>query len=457
MVCVALAWLSVASVAHAASQRTFVRSDGADVGSCSLAAPCRSFNYAIGQTNPGGEVIILDTAGYGTIVINKSIKVIGPAGVYGGISVLGGVNPTTGIVINAGDTDDITLRGLDVNGVAGAPPLPLIGIDIQNAGAVHIEKSSVGNFPEDGGVCIKLTTAKTVRLYVVDSFLRHCLTGVYANGSVVSASRSGVFIDNTRIERGFNANPLSASTGVWMQGFIALSLRNSMISRHTTAVQFDSGLANANNTLDIVNSELTQNTSGLLYSATANNGAGQIRISGSQITSTTNDAISLANSAVGRNTILTIGDSFIGVAARGVVLTNTSADTANARLMVDMDNTRVLNAGSVAIDVSSTPSGAKTRAIVRDSTLAHGPTIVKTRGPSAVNVSLIRSDVHNCSTVVDHGSGIVRLQSNHLAICDNDFVNSGSGNIVSDGQSVVDGIPNASGLVYITPTPVTLK
>ena len=40
--------------------------------------------------------------------INKSIKVIGPSGVYGGISVLGGgANPTTGIVINAAATDVI--------------------------------------------------------------------------------------------------------------------------------------------------------------------------------------------------------------------------------------------------------------------------------------------------------------------------------------------------------------
>ena len=90
-------------------------------------------------------------------MINKSIKVIGPSGVYGGISVLGGVgNPTTGVVINAGDNDDVILRGLDITGVPGGRPLPLIGIDIQNAGAVHIEKSSISNFPEDGGACIQV-------------------------------------------------------------------------------------------------------------------------------------------------------------------------------------------------------------------------------------------------------------------------------------------------------------
>ncbi|MEO8677139.1 MAG: hypothetical protein ABI569_16305, partial [Casimicrobiaceae bacterium] len=195
-----LVLLMAAGVAMAAlPQRTFVASYGLDTSpNCSLLAPCRSFNAAIAQTNAGGEVVILDTAGYGPMVINKSLKVIGPTGVYGGISVQGGVSAiTTGIVINAGDTDDITLRGLDVTGVPGGAALPLIGIDIQNAGAVHIEKSSVGNFPEDGGACINLATAKTMRVYIVDSFLRHCLTGIHANGNTVSPSRTGVFVDNT--------------------------------------------------------------------------------------------------------------------------------------------------------------------------------------------------------------------------------------------------------------------
>ena len=175
--------------------------------------------------------MILDTAAYGVMTINKSIKIIGPSGVYGGISVLGGANPTTGIVINAGDTDDITLRGLDVSGVPGAVgPFPLFGIDIQNAGAVHIEKSSIGGFPEDGGACIQAVTAKTVRVYIDDSMLRHCLVGVYANGNAVSASRSLVMLDNTRIERGFNANAASSSIGLWVQGFMAVTLRNSVIS-----------------------------------------------------------------------------------------------------------------------------------------------------------------------------------------------------------------------------------
>jgi hypothetical protein len=59
-----LALTIAASMPSLAAQRNFVRSDGADTGTCSFGAPCRSFNYAIAQTSAGGELIILDTAGY---------------------------------------------------------------------------------------------------------------------------------------------------------------------------------------------------------------------------------------------------------------------------------------------------------------------------------------------------------------------------------------------------------
>src|SRR6266536_4179880 len=155
--------LSALALPAAAAQRTFVHSsplgnDGNAALSppCTQAAPCRTFAIAIGVTDPGGEIVALDTAGYGSVTINKSIKILAP-GVYGGISVLGGVvTPTTGIVINAGDTDDITLRGLDITGIPSAAPLPLIGIDIQNAGAVHVQSTSISGFGSAGGACVRV-------------------------------------------------------------------------------------------------------------------------------------------------------------------------------------------------------------------------------------------------------------------------------------------------------------
>jgi len=63
--------LSAASV-MALSNRVFVKSTGMDVGTCPITSPCRSFSYGMTQVVPNGEVIALDTAGYGTFTINQS-------------------------------------------------------------------------------------------------------------------------------------------------------------------------------------------------------------------------------------------------------------------------------------------------------------------------------------------------------------------------------------------------
>ena len=73
---------SIFGTALAASQRTFVASTGLDTNACSISAPCRSFGAAIAKTGSSGEVIVLDSAAYGPVTIDKSISLIAPAGIY---------------------------------------------------------------------------------------------------------------------------------------------------------------------------------------------------------------------------------------------------------------------------------------------------------------------------------------------------------------------------------------
>jgi len=449
----------IPGVACAASQRTFVASYGSDIGPppCSLASPCRSFNVAIGQTNPGGEVVILDTAGYGPMVINKAIKIIGPSGVYGGISVLGGLGPppppTTGIVINAANGDDITLRGLDISGVPGAAgPFPDVGIDIQNAGAVHIEKSSIGNFTQDTSACIKVNVAATVRVYVVDSFLRACRTGIYANGTIALANKPSVIVDNTRIERGRTA---TVSYGVWLQGGIDVSLRNSMISRQDVGIQMDSLLAGNVSHIELINGELTRNTTALNFVNAAANAQGQITIKGSQVVGAT-DAIKIANSAVGGNTTVSVVDSQISyTGASGIQLANSAADP-NTRVFMEFVRSHISNITATAVDLNAT-NGSKTYFDARDSSFSHGTTLLKTSGNSRVAVSLIRSDFRHATTILDHGNGEVRIDGSHFVQCTQDFVNNGSGNMVSLDNNFVFDCDDLPGPTYITPVKIPTK
>src|SRR5215469_15253791 len=103
-----------ATASMAQFQRTFVSGFGSDSNPCSHAAPCRTFTRAISQTNAGGEVYVLDTAGYGPFTITKTISVVAQ-GVTAGISVFSG----DGIDINAGASDTVILRGLTINNQGG--------------------------------------------------------------------------------------------------------------------------------------------------------------------------------------------------------------------------------------------------------------------------------------------------------------------------------------------------
>lgn len=446
----------------APSQRTFVASYGSDASpNCALLAPCRSFNAAIAQTNPGGEVVILDTAGYGPMVISKSIKIIGPSGVYGGISVQGGASGiTTGIVIDAGDTDDVTLRGLDISGVPGIAPLPLIGIDVQNAGAVHIEKSSIGNFTQDASACVNVNVAKTTRVYLIDSFLRECNTSLYANSDVlVTGNRPSVIVDNTRIERGENSGGTGGlARGIFIQGFMDVSLRNSMISRQDVGVQFDNLSIGGTSHLEIIHSELTRNTTGLRVTNTTN-GSPQVSIVGSQIVSAT-DLMQVSNSAIGGNTWIKITDSYLAYTLTSTLSFVNSAADVNTRMGIELIRSEIANVNGNAIDLNAT-NGCQIQLDMRDSTISgvggSGSGIKTSGSASPLNVSVIRSTITHTNTAIDHGQGTVQLDGSHVNYNNNDFVNNGSGTIVSNGYNMVYNNTNAPGPTFITPLVIPLK
>ncbi len=81
--------LVVAASANAA-QRTFVSTAGFDTNDCSLTAPCRGFAKALTVTDVGGEIVVLDSGGYGAVAIGQPVSIIAPSGVYAGISVFAG-------------------------------------------------------------------------------------------------------------------------------------------------------------------------------------------------------------------------------------------------------------------------------------------------------------------------------------------------------------------------------
>src|SRR5947209_16187574 len=104
--------VAVTVPAYAQATRTWVSGVGDDANPCSRTAPCKTFAGAISKTASHGEINVLDPGGFGAVTITKSIT-ISSEGFEAGVLVSG----TNGIVINAATTDEIVLRGLDVEGL----------------------------------------------------------------------------------------------------------------------------------------------------------------------------------------------------------------------------------------------------------------------------------------------------------------------------------------------------
>jgi hypothetical protein len=108
----AAALLTAVGTVQAQANRTFVSGHGSDTNPCSLPAPCRSFAQALTQTSAGGEITVLDPAGYGAVTINKAVSIVNDGVGEAGVTVTSGV----AITVNTGANDVVNLRGLTAAG-----------------------------------------------------------------------------------------------------------------------------------------------------------------------------------------------------------------------------------------------------------------------------------------------------------------------------------------------------
>ena len=186
--------------ASATAQRTFVASTGSDANPCSIAAPCRGFARAITQTVSGGEVIVVDSAGYGPVTITKSVSVIAPPGIYAGISVPSG----DGVTVNA-PAATVVLRGLSISGQGTGR----YGIFLEAAGRLRIENCVVSGLGSDG---INVTAAGA-ELIATDTIVRdNGGTGIGVGADLPSISLDHVRSEHNAVD-GFHLAPTPGSLG----------------------------------------------------------------------------------------------------------------------------------------------------------------------------------------------------------------------------------------------------
>ena len=216
--------------AHAQASRTFVSGVGSDANPCSRTAPCRTFAAAITVTAAGGEINVLDTGGYGSVTITKSISIVNDVG--GTAAILAGNG--NGITIAAGATDTIFLRGLVIDGGGPSSPTPGVnGIQFNSGGALHISNTVIKNFTKSGwliGTGIMFAPSGASKLYVSDTIVSNNGANSFGGGIWIGPTGSGsanATINRVTVE---NSQMGIVALGITTSGPIYVTIRDSVAS-----------------------------------------------------------------------------------------------------------------------------------------------------------------------------------------------------------------------------------
>lgn len=251
---VSAAIFSVATPSFAATYtRTWVSGKGVDSADCGpIASPCRTLQRAYFNTNAGGEVNILDGAGYGALDITKAISVVNDgAGVAGVLASAG----SPGISISTTSGDNVILRGLTIEGAGVGSN----GIRMQGAGNLTVSNVSIQGFTQTNG------------------------DGSIGNGLYIRPSGGSpvISISNVAISDNGNAGIRYRPQGGAGVGKIAIDRTN--VSKNLDGIIVDTSIATAQSFAVITNTVASNNSgSGFTFSANNNGGFLRIQMSSSQ-------------------------------------------------------------------------------------------------------------------------------------------------------------------------------
>ena len=189
-----------------AAPRTFVSLGGDDGAVCANTAPCRSFSGAYAKTDAGGEIVVLDSAGYGPLVATKSITISAPSGVYAGVTVPSG---GTGILVNGGGIL-VALKNVAISGGTAS-----YGVRVTN-GSARIENSSITGLAGTG-----ISVESSGSLAVVDTVIESNSGYGISSGSTGTVDLLRVRVTNNASQPARSGIYISDGTAMISQCYIA--------------------------------------------------------------------------------------------------------------------------------------------------------------------------------------------------------------------------------------------
>jgi hypothetical protein len=265
--------LALTPMAYAQATRTWVSGVGDDANPCSRTAPCKTFAGAISKTAAGGEISVLDPAGYGGVTITKSMTISGDGTLAGVLVTLG----SSGIIVNAAATDEVIIRNISINGAGSG----LNGIRYLGGGQLTIENVSIAGFTSRG---IDVFMAASGKLFVQDTRITNVPTGIRVNttGGQVLATLDNVRIQN--LTNGFEAAG-GNNISVIRNSVISGNTQNGILASGASAVVNVEDSMISFNGLNGVNASVAGATIRLSRSSIFNNSAGITYVVGGTVAS----------------------------------------------------------------------------------------------------------------------------------------------------------------------------
>jgi hypothetical protein len=245
--------------AQAQAVRMFVASYGNDANDGSRGSPKRNFQAAHDAVASDGQIVVLDTAGYGALNITKGLTVTVPPGVNGFITVSGGNN---GITIAGPSNIGVILRGLIIEG--GGQGAGGSGVFASKCVNLVLDDCQIRNF--NYGVQ-QITPGNSTSLN--DCVLLGCFNGFYlfiSSGGDVSAN-----VNRCRFE--LNGNVALDARNNNSGGTVLINVADSIVYRNTYGI-VATLIASTGSTSNVLvsNSIITNNATGVLGNGSGGNG-----------------------------------------------------------------------------------------------------------------------------------------------------------------------------------------
>ena len=268
-----LAGIPKRSEAQTLLSKIFIASTGSDSNDGAPSTPKRTLQAAHNAVAIGGEIVILNTAGYGSLSISKDVSVTAPPGINGFITV------SSGTAVNIQANLKVALRGLTIQGTSSQAITGIYSSGVQSAVIDSCRVSGFGNAGNSSSGGIVMGTSTYVgNILIKDTEISACPGGGIVHGiignpnslCVLVVERCNLFANNTGLLSGSSGRAtvrdsyfvgntgIAIQSGGYVSGDVIMNIEGCTVTGNGTGIY-----GYSNNNAFVSNTLISGNTTGV--------------------------------------------------------------------------------------------------------------------------------------------------------------------------------------------------